>query len=166
MGGQGPGFEFGDFFRAEYAGLVRSLYLLTADLPEAEDLAQEAMARAYERWERVKLMDSPGGYVYRSAVNVNRKRLRHLAVRRRRLIALARGAGDDPQPTEAPVELAEALASLTTGQREAFLLVEWVGFSAEEAGRILGIAAASVRSRTHRARAALAERLGEPEEDP
>ena len=143
--------------------MVRSLYLLTADLPEAEDLSQEAMARAYERWERVKLMDSPRGYVYRTAVNINRKRLRHLAVRRRRLTALARGA-EAQSANEAPAELAAALTSLTVGQREAFLLVEWVGLSAEEAGRILRIAPASVRSRTHRARATLAERLGEEEE--
>jgi DNA-directed RNA polymerase specialized sigma24 family protein len=41
--------EFEEFFRAEYPGLVRSLYLLTADLGEAEELAQEAMARVFER---------------------------------------------------------------------------------------------------------------------
>jgi DNA-directed RNA polymerase specialized sigma24 family protein len=52
------GFE--EFFQAEYSGLVRSLYLLTADLGEAEELAQEAMARACERWERVKHMESAG----------------------------------------------------------------------------------------------------------
>ena len=40
------GFE--EFFQAEYSGLVRSLYLLTANMGEAEELALEAMARAYE----------------------------------------------------------------------------------------------------------------------
>jgi RNA polymerase sigma factor (sigma-70 family) len=67
--------------------------------------------------------------------------------------------------SELRVELAEAIASLSRGQREAFMLVEWLGLSAEESAPILGLAPASVRSRVHRARAALRERL-QPEEDP
>lgn len=52
-----PRLEFEEFFRAEYPGLVRAFYVLTADQAEAEELAQEAMARAYERWDRVGAMD-------------------------------------------------------------------------------------------------------------
>jgi len=44
---EGLGFE--EFFQAEYQGLVIALYLLTADLGEADKLAQETMARVYER---------------------------------------------------------------------------------------------------------------------
>jgi RNA polymerase sigma factor (sigma-70 family) len=153
-----PRVEFAEFFSAEYPGLVRGLWLLTADLAEAEDLAQEAMARAFERWERIGRMDSPGGYVYRAAVNLNRKRLRHLAVRARRL--LATGPRDDPvQQVDIGSDVREAIASLSRGQREAFMLVEWFGMSSEEAAPILGIAPASVRSRVHRARASLRRRL-------
>jgi len=152
--------EFVDFFREQYPDLVRSLYLLTADVGEAEELAQEAMARTFERWGRVKLMDAPGGYLYRTAVNLNRKRLRHLAVRARRLMSLAHRREDPPRP-ETRTELEAAIASLPAGQREAFMLVEWLGLPAEEAGRRLGIKASSVRSRLHRARIALKERLSE-----
>ena len=48
-----PRLEFEEFFSAEYPGLVRGLWLLTADLAESEELAQEAMARAYERCDRI-----------------------------------------------------------------------------------------------------------------
>jgi DNA-directed RNA polymerase specialized sigma24 family protein len=48
-----------------------------------------------------------------------------------------------------------ALAALPDGQREAVVLVEWVGLSAEEAGRVLGIEPVSVRVRLSRARATL-----------
>jgi RNA polymerase sigma-70 factor (ECF subfamily) len=156
------GFE--EFFQAEYSSLVRSLYLLTADLWEAEELAQEAMARAYERWQRVKVMESAAGYVYRTAVNLNRKRLRHLAVRARGILAAASRGYQDPD-RESRMDFAAALAALPVGQREGFMLVEWLGLSAEEAGRILGIAPSSVRSRVHRARTTLRERLGESAED-
>jgi RNA polymerase sigma factor (sigma-70 family) len=152
------GLDFEQFFQAEYRGLVRALYLLTADQSEAEELAQETMARAYERWDRVRKMESPGGYVYTVAVSLNRHRLRHLAVRARRLIAI--GVHPDPvQPPELRLEIADAIASLPIGQRQAFMLVEWLGMSAEEAGRVLRMAPASVRTRTHRARAALRDRL-------
>jgi RNA polymerase sigma-70 factor (ECF subfamily) len=153
-----PRLEFAEFFSAEYPGLVRGLWLLTADLAESEELAQEAMARAFERWDRVGRMDSPGGYVYRAAVNLNRKRVRHLAVRARRLVATL--------PREDPVgyvevgwDLTQAIGSLSRGQREAFMLIEWFGMSPEEAGSLLGITPASVRSRVHRARAILRRRL-------
>jgi RNA polymerase sigma factor (sigma-70 family) len=156
--------RFEDFFQAEYPGLVRSLYLLTANLGEAEELAQETMARAYERWDRIRLMESAAGYVYRTAVNLNRKRLRHLAVRARRLLATDPHAAERPEP-ETRADFARALASLPVGQREAFMLVEWLGFSTEEARRTLGIEASSVRSRVARGKAAMRERLGDSAED-
>ena len=52
------------------------------------------------------------------------------------------------------------LASLPRTQREALMLVEWLGYSAEEAGSILGARPSSVRGRLHRARATLRERFG------
>lgn len=152
--------EFEEFFRAEYPGLARAFYVLTADQAEAEELAQEAMARAYERWERVGAMESPAGYLYRIGVNLNRHRLRHLAVRARRLLAMARETRSEEVPGVRR-EIAEAIGALSRGQREAFMLVEWLGLNAEEAGRVLGIAPASVRSRVHRAKAALRSRLSD-----
>ena len=156
--------DFSSFFRAEYVPLVRAFFLLTADRAEAEELAQEALARSYERWDRVSTMGSPAGYVYRIGVNLNRHRLRSLAVRARRTVMLRRESVSDAA-AELRIELAEAIASLSRGQREAFMLVVWLGLSAEESARILGLAPASARSRVHRARAALRERL-EPQEDP
>lgn len=157
-----PRLEFAEFFSAEYPGLVRGLWLLTADLAESEELAQEAMARAYERWDRIGRMDSPGGYVYRTAVNLNRKRLRHLAVRARRLF-LAGSSDDAVGHVEEARDLIEAIASLSRGQREAFVLVEWYGMSSEEAAPVLRITPASVRSRVHRAREVLRKCLAEGE---
>ena len=51
--------SFEEFFRAEYARLVRALMVLTSNRAEAEDIAQEAMTRAYERWRRVSTMELP-----------------------------------------------------------------------------------------------------------
>ena len=78
------GFE--DFFADQYRSVVRALVLLTGDAAAAEDLAQEAFARVYERWERVRSMDSPSGYVYRTAMHAHRRQLRRLALLHRRSV--------------------------------------------------------------------------------
>ncbi len=48
-----------------------------------------------------------------------------------------------------------ALATLPANQREAIVLVEWLGFSDAEAGQVLGISPGAVRVRISRARASL-----------
>src|SRR5215510_2599878 len=78
---------FEDFLIAAHERLFKALCILTGNREEADDLAQEALLRAYERWDRVGAMDSPAGYVYRTALNLHRSRLRALVVRARRVFA-------------------------------------------------------------------------------
>ncbi len=61
---------FDEFFLAEHERLFQALFLLTGDRSDADDLAQESLLRAYERWDRVRTMDSPAGYEYRTALNL------------------------------------------------------------------------------------------------
>src|SRR5437870_1618984 len=83
--------EFETFFRSQYVSVVRALTLLVLEDAEAEDLAQEAFARTYERWERARDMQSPAGYVYKIAFNLHRRR-------RRRARRMPRFLIGDPQP--------------------------------------------------------------------
>jgi RNA polymerase sigma-70 factor (ECF subfamily) len=144
--------SFEDFYEAAYPRLVRLMYAMTTDLPEAEEVAQDAMFRVYQRWGDVSAMHSPEGYAYRTALNLERKRLRHLQVRARRLLHLKTAA---PMEPHVPGEVVSSLAGLPAGQRAALLLVEWIGLSPQEAASVLGITAPSVRSRIHRAKASL-----------
>jgi RNA polymerase sigma-70 factor (ECF subfamily) len=151
------GLDFETFFQAEHPKLYRALYLLTDSAAEADDLAQEAMARVYERWDRVQAMDSPVGYLYRTALNLNRKRLRRL-LRWPRPDVMARP--EDPALTvERRQQILGALAGLAAPQREALVLVEWLGMSQVEAARALGIKPVSLRVRLSRGRADLHRRL-------
>lgn len=153
-------FGFEDFFRSTYPRLAQAGLLLTGDRAEAEDLAQEAMARAFERWDRVRKMESPEGYVYRTTLNLHRKRVRRAGVLDR-LRLWERPRGMDPADEVEPRDqVLRILGSLSREQREALVLTGWLGLSAEEAGRVLGIDAASVRGRVHRARLAVRERHG------
>lgn len=142
----------------EYPRLAKALLLVTDDACEAEDLAQEAMARVLERWDRVREMGSPVGYAYRVAVNLHRRRLR-----RRAREPVGEEAASPPDPADVAGSrdaVRRALRSLPPDQRVALVLVEWLGLSSEEAARILGIRAASVRGRLHRARRAFQASLG------
>src|SRR6266567_3332196 len=89
------GLRFEDFFEHDYASVAKALTLIVGDGDEAEDLAEEAFARAWDRWDRVRQMTSPVGYVYRTAVNLNRNRLRR--IRRE----LRRRQRSDPVPDPA-----------------------------------------------------------------
>lgn len=146
--------RFEEFFQAEHVRLARALYLLTGSAAEADEVTQEAMVRVYERWDRVREMDSPQGYLFRTALNLHRSRLRWLATRARHIVE-ARPTPDPADVVQSRDSLARALASLPTGQREALVLVEWLGMDQEEAATSLGIKPGSVRARLSRAKAAL-----------
>jgi RNA polymerase sigma-70 factor (ECF subfamily) len=148
--------SFEAFFRASYQDLVRALLLVTGDQGEAEDLGQEALARVYQHWGRVKAMESPRGYMYSTALNLSRKRWRRLAVRNRRY-PIASQASDPLVTAEIRLDLLRRLSELSRPQREALVLVEWMGLDSQEAGRVLGVSASSVRTRLHRAKSALRE---------
>jgi DNA-directed RNA polymerase specialized sigma24 family protein len=74
------GLDFAGFFHAEYEPLLRTMYLMCRNLADAEDLSQEAMARAFERWEIVRTASSPRAYVYTIALNLRRSALRRAAL--------------------------------------------------------------------------------------
>ena len=106
--------SFEDFYRAEWAGLRRAVGFTVGDGDVARDCVDEAMTRAYERWDQVAAMDRPAGWVYRVAVNLARNRARHRRVERDRQPAAgpatAPGADDVADPA-----LAAALARLPDG---------------------------------------------------
>ena len=150
--------DFESFFRAEYRSLSQALLLLVGDAFEAEEIAQETMTRVLERWDRVGTMDSPAGYAYRTALNLQRKRIRRLAVRAKRRFSAAEIEDFGPE-AEDRQDVRRALAALPEGQREALILVDWLDMDTQDAAGVLGINPASVRVRLHRARASLRDAL-------
>jgi RNA polymerase sigma-70 factor (ECF subfamily) len=142
---------FDGFYDAENVTLFRSLWLVTGNRAEAEEIMQEAFLRIWERWAGVASMDDPVGYLYRTAMNVFRRRYR------RTILALRRTVGRAPRRDDfADVEnrdvVRRILGSLPPRQRAALVLTELLDFSAEEAGRVLGVQASTIRSLTRNAR--------------
>lgn len=104
-------------------------------------------------------MNSPEGYLFRTALNLNRKRLRRVAVRTRHAAGSVSGR-DEIEVAEERLDVLRAVAALPRGQREALVLVEWLDLDPGEAAGLLGVAPASVRGRLHRARKTLRDRFG------
>src|ERR671919_525453 len=145
---------FERFFEDQKERLLRILSVITGSRAEAEDLAQEAFTRVFERWETVAPMEDPAGYLHRTAMNLFRNQYR------RARVALSRAVGIGPEqdvfkPVEDRDAAARALGGLTPRQRAALVLTEALGYSGEDAGRLLGIKASTVWALTHQARAAL-----------
>ncbi len=149
--------EFRSFFQREYPRLVRALVATTGNVADAEEAVQEAMARTFERWGRVASRGAPTGYVYVTAVNAHRRSRRRLARllfgRHEESASVGSDGVDDLVRRDL---LLRGLASLPPGERDALLMVGWLGMDAAEVGEVLHIKPASVRSRVHRARQHLA----------
>jgi hypothetical protein len=75
------GFEA--WYLREHPKVVAALTWVAGDPHVAADATDEAFARAYANWHKVERMDSPGGWVYRVALNVVRRRIRRAAFEQR-----------------------------------------------------------------------------------
>jgi len=145
---------FEEFFDAERTRLFGALAVMSGNRAEAEEIMQEAFLRVWERWDRVSAMGSPEGFLFRTAMNVYRSRLRRAAVVIRKATNLL--AEDDALgEVEMRDEVARLLRTLTPREREAIVLTSYLGYSTEEAGKLLGIRANTVRVLTSRARSSL-----------
>jgi RNA polymerase sigma-70 factor (ECF subfamily) len=158
-----PGPRFEDFFEAWHVPLYRALWLVTRNRHEAEEVMQDAFLKVWERWDRVASMDSPEGYLFQTAMNQYRSRMRRMVAVVRRTIRVL--PGDDALATvEERDAIVRAMGALTPAQRSAVVLVDLIGLSSAEAGEALGIRPVTVRVLAARGRAVLKERMGVSDE--
>jgi RNA polymerase sigma-70 factor (ECF subfamily) len=151
---------FEEFFTTNSEDLYGSLWLVTRHRFEAEEIAQEAFLKVWERWDRVTEMDDPVGYLYRTAMNVWRSRGRRAAVAIRRVIHAIQ-ADDGLAHIEERDVVVRALAPLTPRQRAALVLTDLLGLTSEEAGKALGVRPSTVRVLAARGRERLREEMEE-----
>ena len=135
-----------------------ALRLLARDRAEAEDLMQDAFLRVWERWEHVRSLDDPSGYLYRTAMNLHRKRLRRAAVAIRHAVG-PRPSRDQLDEVESRDTVLRALATLTPRQRMSLVLMDLLDYSSEEAGRLMGVKATTARVLVSQGRAALRDSM-------
>ena len=149
---------FDEFYRDTSVRMVRYGYAMTGDLGDAQDMVQEAYARAWRNWRSVAVHPSPEAWV---RLTVNR-----LATDRWRKIsgwraALARSGPPEPvpPPSENTVLLTAALRKLSPNMRQALTLHYLFDMPVQQIAAETGAAVGTVTSWLHRGRAELAEQL-------
>ena len=110
-----------------------------------------------------RLPRGPTGYLYRTALNLFRMRRRRAAIAMRQAIGRL-PASDAFDAVERKDEVDQALASLAPRQRAALVLTDLLGYSSEEAGRMMGVKPVTVRVLASQGRAVL-RRTMEPPDD-
>jgi len=146
---------------------------LLGDRHLAEDVTQDAMIKAFTGIRQFRGDARFGTWVFRIVHNACTDALRHRA--RRPQLPQFQGAGEPtdgtpadpgPGPEEQAIErqsraaLLRAVAALPPEQRMVVLLRDVQGLSYEEVAAITGQNLGTIKSRLHRARAALREALG------
>ena len=132
---------------------------LAGDAASADDLAQDAMLKAWDARASYQMGTNMKAWTFMILRNQfyseKRRSWRQTQLDQeaaeRTLVAV-----DDPQAPIALDELRLGLAMLPAEQREALVLVGAGGFAYEEAAEICGCAVGTVKSRVSRARKALA----------
>ncbi|GAA0778794.1 sigma-70 family RNA polymerase sigma factor [Brevundimonas sp. NPDC055814] len=149
-------------FKAELVTLIPHLRAfartLTGDPTSADDLAQEAMMKAWDARASYQMGTNMKAWTFMILRNQfyseKRRSWRQTQLDQeaaeRTLIAV-----DDPEAPVALDELRQALQTLPEEQREALILVGAGGFAYEEAAEICQCAVGTVKSRVSRARKAL-----------
>ena len=154
---------FEEFYLATVGRLLGQLFPVTGDLHEAEEIVQEAYARASTHWARLRDYDVPEAWVRRVAMNLAADRRRRLQRQARALLRAGPPPAVPPVSVEA-LALGEALRTLPMHQRQAIVLHHLADLPVEEVAATLGTRTGTVKSWLARGRRALAARLGDPEE--
>jgi DNA-directed RNA polymerase specialized sigma24 family protein len=150
-----PQRDFETFYREGYADIARALTATLGNLDLAQEATDEAMVRAYVRWEKIGSYDNPGGWVYRVGLNWARSARRRLTraapFHERRVVEIP---ATDPAHFAALRDLDLTLRAVVVCR----LLLDW---SVEETATALRLKPGTVKSRLHRALAQLEQTLGD-----
>src|SRR5213083_1703969 len=164
MGSSAPQ-DLAEVYRTTYRALVRFLYRKVWDAERAEDLAQEAFARAL-----IHKPESARGWLFVVAANMARDDARRAARERRHLTLLESDPASAPAVDEAVHAETErsrvrtALEQLTPRDREVLLLWD-AGLSYDEIATQTGLARGAVGTTLARARRRLVEAFAAGERD-
>jgi RNA polymerase sigma factor (sigma-70 family) len=153
--------RFEDWYAAHHQRLVAALTVVAGDVDAGREAVDEACVRAWERWSRI---DDPGGYVYRTAVNVVRRRARR-AGHERRLLTRAVPRERTAPPADLAVGLWDALRALPRREREVVALRLLADLPEQRVADLLGIAPGTVGRALHDARRTLAGELAPIEDE-
>ncbi|WP_406078370.1 RNA polymerase sigma factor [Micromonospora sp. NBC_00858] len=150
--------SFDDFYRSTARRMLRYGYAVTGDHTEAQDLVQEAFARAWRHWGRLVAHPAPEAWLRLVVARLATDRWRHLH-RWRAVLSRTGPPPAAPPPSEDGVLLVHALRQLPAAQRQALALHYLFDMSVEEIARETEVPVGTVKSWLSRGRCRLAALL-------
>jgi len=147
--------RFEDEYSLLFAASYRVAYRLLGDRGDAEDVAQEACARAYSRWSSVRDYARP--WCIRVAGNLALDKLRAAERARRHADGAVALPLDECAATAARLDLYRALESLPARQRQVVILRYLGDLSERQTADVLGVSVGSVKTHGSRGLAHLRE---------
>ena len=153
------GETFETFYAREFRPLVALAYVLSGSRANAEDLAQEAMAAAYRRWDRVSVMESPTGYVRRATANLAVSAFRRRLTEAKALFRLAGQRTLLPEMQELDEQFWAFVRRLPRRQAQAVALRYVYDCPVLEVAELMGISEGAAKAHLHKARRSLARSL-------
>jgi RNA polymerase sigma-70 factor (ECF subfamily) len=155
------GRDFDSLFAAEYAPVLRTVYLICRDAQQAQDATQDAFVELLRHWGKVSQYDRPGAWVRRVAIRKLGKSRRREARRREADIDF-----EPPTPLEhADLDLLRAVSELPLRQRKAVVLYYYEDRPLHEVAELLDCSTSTAAVHVHRARAKLGGLLQEVTRD-
>ena len=154
--------EFSEYLAARQQALLRTAYLLAGDRDQAQDVLQNALAKLYLSWDRVRERNAVDAYVRRIIVNENTSLWRRAWKRREHPAAFVPDSARlDEYDDGSGAALWEVVQTLPRRARAVVVLRYYEQLTEAETAAVLGISVGTVKSQSSRALAALRERIGE-----
>jgi RNA polymerase sigma factor (sigma-70 family) len=154
--------DFAEFYRQSKDDCLRTVLVSVGDLDTAQDLVDEAFARACASWRTVSEHPAPVAWVIRVALNVHvswwRRYRREVSVPDPGMVAeplMISGAADSPVDSR----IMAALIRLPARQRQVVALRLFLDLDTGSTAEVLGIAPSTVKAHLARAIAALRDDL-------
>jgi RNA polymerase sigma-70 factor (ECF subfamily) len=154
--------DFADFYRGSKDECLRAVLASVGDQDTAQDLVDEAFARACSSWRAVSRHPAPAAWVVRTALNANISRWRR---RRREVPVSDPGTVASPAAAEAAADglvdprIMAALMRLPARQRQVVALRLFLDLDTARTAATLGVAPSTVKAHLARAITALRDDL-------
>jgi RNA polymerase sigma-70 factor (sigma-E family) len=147
---------FRDYVTARSRSLLRTAFLLTGNVADAEDLVQSALAKTYLAWDKIEDRAAIDGYVRKAMVNT------HISWwRRRRLDEFPtdeipdQAVADHSVNSDMRETVRRAIDRLPQRMRAAVMLRFYDDMTEAEVAEVLGVSLGTVKSTVSRAVAKL-----------
>ncbi|MGO8791962.1 MAG: RNA polymerase sigma factor [Terriglobia bacterium] len=170
--------EFDALYHTYRRRVYRQCFRMLANAEDAEDLTQEVFLQVFRKAHTFRGEANFSTWLHRLTVNTVLMRLRRHRRWREDVTSMDVAPGSDQEVSDVltmmgalpaqststldRIGLDSAIAQLSSGYKEIFLLHDLEGYRHDEIGRLLGITEGTSKSQLHKARLRLRELIGSP----